>query len=112
MLTYFSFEFATTYATRKKLDIFVILFLFFRDMCAVWAGHLELELSEGLHEGHPLDVANGAAQLCVHAAASRRQRKARCGSVTGPARAKIFIFPGDELQMLIRLLLFLCSTSS
>ena len=42
-------------------------------MCAVWAGHLELELSEVLHEGHPLDVANGAAQLCVHAAASRRQ---------------------------------------
>ena len=101
---------SSTYATRKKLGIIGYLVFVFQGY--VWAGHLELELSEGLHEGHPLDVANGAAQLCVHAAASRRQRKARCGSVTGPARAKIFIFPGDELQMLIRLLLFLCSTSS
>jgi hypothetical protein len=45
------------------------------NIAEVFPFHLELELPECLHEGHPLDVPDGAAQLLNKMAASSQYTK-------------------------------------
>ncbi len=45
------------------------------NIAEVFPLHLELELPECLHEGHPLDVPDGAAQLLNKMAASSQHTK-------------------------------------